>query len=167
MGALERLTLRRVVIAQIPVRELALDLDERMQIGHRVLRHKTYLTAEKAAALRLRHGEDILSEDAQAARRGAQVGRKELQDRFRRDRLAGTGFAGNAEALLRPEREADVAHEHVARRGAHCQPLNVENSVLFHRELLFTNRSLSPSPRRLKPRTVMSSTTPGATAMYG
>jgi hypothetical protein len=137
----------------------------RVERGHRLLEDHADIAAAHPAECRFVEAGEIGARHADRTTPPAAV-RQQLHHGKRGHRLAGPGFADDAENAARLERQVDVVQHGVA-VNIDFQIGNCEHRHQRPRLNRGSKRSRNPSPIRLRPSTVMMIAKPGNKAMCG
>ena len=143
--------------------ELAADRHRRVQRGHRLLEDHADLGAAHRPQALWRHGGDLFTVEADRARESGHGGWHETHHGACGKRLAGAGFADDADDLAARDGEADLFHDLAAGRfDGECEVLDLQQSSA-HREprMRGSSRSRTASPSRLMPSSVSEMHRPG------
>jgi hypothetical protein len=87
------------------------DGEHRVERGERLLRHEGDVAADQRAPALRRHRHQIFAREGEPPARYREPGRQELRDRAPHHRLAGAGFADQAEDFSRRQREVEIADD--------------------------------------------------------
>ena len=161
----------RTAATGVPTHELeklGADLEHRVQRQIRVLRHESdAAAADSPVELGLAEGQQVFAGKPNLAGFEAHAGRQDAEDRADHRRLAAPGLADDAENAAGLQGEIDMVEDPCDTLvGADRQPEiadGQDRGLAVHRDRLSrgSTRSRNPSPRRLKPSTVIRIATPG------
>ena len=142
-------------VAVLGVQEMPADGPRRIERGHRILEHHRDGRAAQRAHPGLGQARDVMPADADRAARHPSALRQKADERERQGRLARAAFADHAQDLPGvqvkrnvPQREDGVT----GRPEGHGKPFDAGDDPTHVRPLRFgSSRSLSASPRKVKP----------------